>query len=87
MWLRLYGFFLLTFVLFAAIKAQNITHPSEDPTNIRSFQIDYIGNQFLMDGASFRYVSGSFHYFRALPTRWRPILRTMRAGGLNAVDM
>lgn len=39
-----------------------------------------------MDGKPFRYVSGSFHYFRALPETWQRHLRTMRAAGLNAVD-
>lgn len=40
-----------------------------------------------MDGKPFRYVAGSFHYFRALPETWRQKLKTMRAGGLNAVDL
>lgn len=53
----------------------------------RSFIIDYDRNTFLKDGEPFRYVSGSFHYFRAVPQKWREILKTMRAGGLNAVDM
>ncbi|XP_037913145.1 beta-galactosidase-like isoform X1 [Hermetia illucens] len=52
----------------------------------RQFTIDYNANTFLMDGVPFRYVSGSFHYFRALPETWRTKLRTMRAAGLNAVD-
>ncbi|XP_021705369.1 beta-galactosidase [Aedes aegypti] len=51
----------------------------------RSFTIDYERDTFLMDGKPFRFVSGSFHYFRALPGSWRQILRTMRAAGLNAV--
>uniref|UniRef100_A0A8D8BTH8 Beta-galactosidase n=1 Tax=Culex pipiens TaxID=7175 RepID=A0A8D8BTH8_CULPI len=53
----------------------------------RSFYIDYDRDTFVMDGKDFRYVSGSFHYFRALPQTWRSKLRTMRAGGLNAVDL
>lgn len=40
-----------------------------------------------MDGQPFRYVAGSFHYFRALPSTWQRKLRAMRAGGLNAVDV
>lgn len=39
-----------------------------------------------MDGKPFRYVSGSFHYFRALPETWQRHLKTMRAAGLNAID-
>jgi beta-galactosidase len=41
----------------------------------------------LKDGEPFRYVAGSFHYFRALPQTWRSKFRTMRAAGLNAVDL
>ncbi|XP_055904117.1 beta-galactosidase [Eupeodes corollae] len=52
----------------------------------RKFTIDYDRNVFLMDSKPFRYVSGSFHYFRAVPEVWRDRLRTMRACGLNAVD-
>lgn len=39
-----------------------------------------------MNGEPFRYVSGSFHYFRALPEVWQKRLRVMRASGLNAID-
>lgn len=53
----------------------------------RSFYIDYDRDTFVMDGKDFRYVAGSFHYFRALPQTWRTKLRTLRAGGLNAVDL
>lgn len=41
---------------------------------------------FLKDGKPFRYVGGSFHYFRALPETWQKKLRTMRASGLNVVS-
>lgn len=51
----------------------------------RSFTIDYDNNTFLMDGKPFQYISGSFHYFRALPESWDQILKAMRAAGLNAV--
>ncbi|XP_001649403.2 beta-galactosidase isoform X1 [Aedes aegypti] len=53
----------------------------------RSFTIDYDRDTFVMDGKDFRYVAGSFHYFRALPQTWRTKLKTLRAGGLNAVDL
>ncbi|XP_039950885.1 beta-galactosidase [Bactrocera tryoni] len=52
----------------------------------RTFTIDHVGNTFLMDGLPFRYVSGSFHYFRALPQVWAERLKTMHAAGLNAID-
>lgn len=41
----------------------------------------------MKDGQPFQYVSGSFHYFRSLPGSWRRKLQTLRAGGLNAVDL
>ncbi|KAH8244218.1 hypothetical protein KR026_003016 [Drosophila bipectinata] len=50
------------------------------------FTIDHEANSFMLDGEPFRYVSGSFHYFRAVPEAWRSRLRTMRASGLNALD-
>lgn len=57
------------------------------PLNLqeRSFRVDYESNQFLKDGKPFRFISGSFHYFRALPQTWRQKLRTLRASGLNTV--
>lgn len=51
----------------------------------RSFVVDYENNQFLKDGEPFRFIAGSFHYFRALPQTWQRKLRTMRSAGLNAV--
>lgn len=51
----------------------------------RSFRVDYSTDRFLKDDEPFRFVAGSFHYFRALPQRWREKLRTLRAAGLNAV--
>lgn len=39
-----------------------------------------------MDGKNFIYVSGSFHYFRAMPHVWPQRLHTMRLAGLNVVD-
>lgn len=52
----------------------------------RSFEIDYENDQFRMNGQPFRYISGSFHYFRALPQRWRKQFKAMRAAGLNAIQ-
>ncbi|KAF7389061.1 hypothetical protein HZH66_010198 [Vespula vulgaris] len=51
-----------------------------------SFAVDYTNNQFLLDGQPFRYVSGSFHYFRTPRRYWRDRLRKMRAAGFNAVS-
>lgn len=60
---------------------------NEEENHERGFSIDFEGDTFLMDGKPFRYVAGSFHYFRALPQTWRQKLKTLKAGGLNAVDL
>ena len=52
----------------------------------RSFVIDYENDCFLKDGEPFRYISGSFHYFRVPSFYWRDRLMKMKAGGLNAVQ-
>lgn len=41
----------------------------------------------MLDGEPFRYISGTIHYFRSLPQTWRQKLKTMKAGGLNTVDL
>jgi beta-galactosidase len=43
-------------------------------------------DHFVLDGKPFRYVSGSFHYFRGHPNRWDNTLKKMAAGGLNVVQ-
>lgn len=50
----------------------------------RSFKI--VGDEFQMDGEPFRYVSGSFHYFRQQPEYWEENIKKMANGGLNAVQ-
>ncbi|XP_050711222.1 LOW QUALITY PROTEIN: beta-galactosidase-like [Eriocheir sinensis] len=52
----------------------------------RTFTIDYANNQFLKDGEPFRYVAGSIHYFRVLPSDWRDRLRKMRRAGFNVLQ-
>ncbi|XP_068224951.1 beta-galactosidase-like [Palaemon carinicauda] len=52
----------------------------------RSFTIDYENDRFLKDGKPFRYISGSIHYFRVLPSEWRDRLRKLRMAGFNAVQ-
>ena len=44
----------------------------------RSFKI--VGDEFQMDGKSFRYVSGSFHYFRSDPDKWEDTIAKMANG-------
>lgn len=50
----------------------------------RSFKI--VGDEFQMDGKPFRYVSGSFHYFRSPPEKWEDNIKKMSNGGLNCVQ-
>lgn len=70
-----YGFLtLLSLVLIADLGSGS-----------RSFTVDYENDRFLKDGRPFRFISGSFHYFRAHPETWSRHLKTMRAAGLNAV--
>ncbi|KAK7075800.1 Beta-galactosidase-1-like protein [Halocaridina rubra] len=57
-----------------------------NPKVTRSFTIDYKNDQFLKDGKPFRYISGSIHYFRTLPSEWRDRLRKLRMAGFNAVQ-
>ena len=57
-----------------------------DSKSFRSFTIDYDNDRFLKDGEPFRYISGSFHFFRAPRFYWKDRLMKMKAGGLNAVQ-
>ncbi|XP_007445880.1 PREDICTED: beta-galactosidase-1-like protein isoform X2 [Lipotes vexillifer] len=52
----------------------------------RSFVVDRDHDRFLLDGAPFRYVSGSLHYFRVPRVLWADRLFKMRMSGLNAVQ-
>lgn len=71
---------LLLFI--SASSAINVVSNSET----RSITVDYTHDRFLLDGQPFRYISGSFHYFRAVPESWRRIIRLMKAAGLNAIS-
>lgn len=52
----------------------------------RSFTIDWKNNVFLKDGEPFRYISGSFHYFRVPKFYWQDRMSKMKAAGLNALQ-
>nr|XP_012418674.1 PREDICTED: beta-galactosidase-1-like protein isoform X2 [Odobenus rosmarus divergens] len=52
----------------------------------RSFVVDRENDRFLLDGAPFRYVSGSLHYFRVPRVLWADRLFKMRMSGLNTVQ-
>ncbi|KAB1279407.1 Beta-galactosidase-1-like protein [Camelus dromedarius] len=51
-----------------------------------SFVVDRDHDRFLLDGAPFRYVSGSLHYFRVPRVLWADRLFKMRMSGLNAIQ-
>uniref|UniRef100_A0A8B9Y9U1 Beta-galactosidase-1-like protein n=1 Tax=Bos mutus grunniens TaxID=30521 RepID=A0A8B9Y9U1_BOSMU len=53
----------------------------------RSFVVDRDHDRFLLDGAPFRYVSGSLHYFRVPRVLWADRLLKMRMSGLNVVQL
>lgn len=69
------------------VLAVVLTGSDDDVDVERKFAIDYEHDTFLMNGKPFKYVAGSFHYFRALPQTWREKIKTMKAGGVNAVDI
>uniref|UniRef100_A0A2K5C3L8 Galactosidase beta 1 like n=1 Tax=Aotus nancymaae TaxID=37293 RepID=A0A2K5C3L8_AOTNA len=52
----------------------------------RSFVVDRDHDRFLLDGAPFRYVSGSLHYFRVPRVLWADRLLKMRWSGLNTIQ-
>lgn len=73
-------------LLLKLLTAQLLVDTNDLERKQRTFTIDYDNNRFLKDGEPFRYVAGSFHYFRAHQDSWQQKLRTMRAAGLNAVS-
>ncbi|TMW52319.1 hypothetical protein DOY81_002576 [Sarcophaga bullata] len=77
---------LLIVVIVYSLIVHFIEESKNAPEANRTFTIDHEGNTFLMDGKPFRYVAGSFHYFRAVTNAWHKRLRTMRSAGLNVVD-
>lgn len=79
--------YLIILILFAElVVSQLLENTNDSERKQRTFIIDYQNDQFLKDGEPFRYISGSFHYFRAHQDSWQAKLRTMRAAGLNAVS-
>lgn len=45
------------------------------------------GDNFMMDGKPFRYISGEYHYFRQHPNEWENNIKKMANGGLNAIQI
>lgn len=43
-------------------------------------------NDFLLDDAPFRVISGALHYFRVHPEHWRDRIRLAKAMGLNTIE-
>ncbi|XP_025409472.1 beta-galactosidase-like [Sipha flava] len=72
-------------VLFAAV-AVPWTLATATETSKPSFTVDYVRNEFLMDGKVFRFISGSLHYFRVPKPYWKDRIQKMKAAGLNAVS-
>ncbi|XP_017787650.1 PREDICTED: beta-galactosidase-like [Habropoda laboriosa] len=77
---------LLTLAVTGALGEIVNVHVNNDTQLKFGFEVDYNNNQFLLDGKPFRYVSGSFHYFRTPRQYWRDRLRKIRAAGLNAIS-
>ncbi|VDK50692.1 unnamed protein product [Dibothriocephalus latus] len=77
--LLLVGFILVLLVLFGCPFLWLFTS--------RSFSIDTKNGTFLKDGAPFRYVSGSLHYFRIPQIYWMDRLLKAKAAGLNVIQM
>jgi beta-galactosidase len=50
----------------------------------RYFKVE--GDNFVMDGKPFYFVSGSFHYFRVHESSWENTIKKMVNGGLNAIQ-
>ena len=65
----------------AAFLVLSIIHSSSS----RSFVVDRKNNVFLKDGKPFRYISGSFDYFRVPRFYWKDRMAKMKAAGLNAL--
>lgn len=60
--------------------------PSESVRQAKPQRLSYDSKNFTLDGRPIRIVSGSVHYFRMVPSRWRPVLQYARAMGLNAIE-
>lgn len=74
-----------TAAFLAAFVAAIFVITSGAPSN-RSFVIDFAQNEFLKDGAVFRYISGSMHYFKIPTELWRDRLQKAKFQGLNAIQ-
>lgn len=47
---------------------------------------EIVGNDFVLNGQPFQYVSGSFHYFRQHPDSWEDTIKKMANGGLSCIQ-
>ncbi|XP_022174724.1 beta-galactosidase-like isoform X2 [Myzus persicae] len=82
----LFGILLLVFIYILYILIDGRESKETPKTPERTFIVDYEQNEFLKDGQVFRYVSGSFHYFRVPKPYWKDRIKKMKAAGLNAVS-
>ncbi|XP_067634492.1 beta-galactosidase isoform X2 [Eurosta solidaginis] len=63
----------------------DLIHAQQMVVSRQNFTIDWDNDRFLKDGEPYRFIAGSFHYFRAHPDSWQRKLQTLRSSGLNAV--
>ncbi|CEM37061.1 unnamed protein product [Vitrella brassicaformis CCMP3155] len=52
-----------------------------------SFRIDHESDVFLLDGEPFQYAAGEVLYSRIPRSHWRPLMRLIHDGGLNAIQV
>ncbi|XP_068739243.1 beta-galactosidase-like [Montipora capricornis] len=69
----------LSFAIFLLLSVVHLSFP-------RSFSIDWENDVFLKDGKPFRYISGSFHYFRVPKPYWEDRMKKMKSAGLNTLQ-
>ena len=77
LFIRLY--FLSLIVVALTVPTAKLIH--RQPIHINDTQ-----GTFIKDGKPFRYISGSFHYWRTPPQYWSDRLKKLASAGLNAVQ-
>lgn len=69
-----------------SVNGKFASGPSESVRNAKPRLLSYNTKNFTFDGRPIRIVSGSVHYFRMVPSRWRPVLQYARVMGLNTIE-
>lgn len=60
--------------------------PSDSILSAKPHTLSYNHQNFTLDGRPIRLISGSVHYFRMPPSRWRAMLQYAKLMGLNAIE-